>query len=179
MPNITESSVIMGVKLVSLRPNSDDRGQFMEMFRKEWFPERRWAVVQCNRSDSAAGVLRGLHFHHKQVDYWQVSQGSVRVALADLRRSSATYGEVQVIDVDHATPVGIFIPIGIAHGFLASTVATLFYVVDNYYDGRDEHGIAWNDPTLGIDWGVSDPLLSDRDRQNRFLHNFPVGELPA
>ena len=87
MPTITEFSAIPGVLLVELRPFADERGRFTETFRKEWFPQRAWSNVQSNRSDSRAGVLRGLHYHFHQVDYWYLAAGRIRVGLADLRRS--------------------------------------------------------------------------------------------
>ena len=178
MTDITESSVIAGVKVVSLRAFGDDRGLFMETFRKEWFPERSWNIIQCNRSDSSAGVLRGLHYHHKQVDYWHVSRGAVRIALADLRQSSGTYGAVQTLDVNQNQQIGVLIPVGVAHGFLAKTVATLTYIVDNYYDGSDEYGVAWNDSTLNIEWGTVTPSVSGRDGRNRLLRDIPSSDLP-
>lgn len=178
MTEIVESSVIPGIKLVKFRIFADARGQFMETFRKDWFPERTWEVVQSNRSESAAGVLRGIHFHHHQVDYWQVVQGSIQVGLADLRRASPAYGKVETVKLDAANPMGLFIPIGVAHGFLARTQATLLYLVDNYYTGSDEHGVAWNDPDLAIPWGANAPLLSDRDRANPFLAAIQPNQLP-
>ncbi len=178
MTEIVESSVIPGVKIVYLRSFEDSRGQFMELFRKDWFPERSWELVQSNRSDSVAGVLRGLHFHHHQVDYWHVPSGEIRVGLADLRRTSPAYGVTQTIDLGQETPAGLFIPIGVAHGFYAKTDATLTYIVDNYYDGADELGVAWNDPTLGIDWNVEQPVLSDRDRENALLSAISRDDLP-
>lgn len=179
MPTIVESSLIPGVKVFKLGAFRDERGQFMELFRKEWLPERSWKIIQSNRSDSIAGVLRGLHYHRHQVDYWHVSHGSIRVALADLRRSSSHFGATDVLDLSETDPVGLFIPIGVAHGFLAKSFATLNYIVDNYYDGADELGVAWNDPRLAIDWGRSDPILSERDRRNRFLDDIPFDELPV
>lgn len=178
MAEIIESEIIPGVKIVRLRSFQDARGQFMEIFRKDWFPERSWDIFQSNRSDSAAGVLRGLHYHHRQVDYWHVSRGEIRVALADLRRSSPAYGAAHTIDLGQDRPSGLFIPIGVAHGFYAKTEATLTYIVNNYYDGGDELGVAWHDPQLSIDWGVSDPILSDRDRQNPFLADIEPDKLP-
>jgi dTDP-4-dehydrorhamnose 3,5-epimerase len=179
MIEIIESTVIPGVKQAHFRVFGDERGRFMETFRKEWFPERSWDIVQANRSISTPGVLRGLHFHHHQVDYWQVVAGAIRVALADLRRSSPTYGHTEVVELDATKPSGLFIPVGVAHGFLSLTDATLLYLVDNYYDGSDELGVAWNDPDLGIDWGVAAPVLSDRDRGNPRLASIPASTLPA
>jgi dTDP-4-dehydrorhamnose 3,5-epimerase len=150
----------------------------METFRKEWFPDRSWEIIQSNRSHSAPGVLRGLHYHHHQVDYWQLLEGKIRVALADLRPSSPTYRATEIIDIDAATPMGLFIPVGVAHGFYAITTATLLYMVDNYYDGSDELGVAWNDPTLAVPWGITDPLLSERDAKNPQLTDIPASLLP-
>jgi len=177
MAEIIETQTIPGVKLIHLRCVADDRGQFMETFRKDWFPERTWEIVQSNRSDSAAGVLRGLHFHHHQVDYWHVVRGEIRVALADLRRTSPSFGKVEVIDMGQDKPSGLFIPVGVAHGFLAKTDATLTYIVDKYYDGNDEYGIAWNDSDLAIPWGATDPVLSDRDRKNPLLADIDPASL--
>ncbi|MBV7329011.1 dTDP-4-dehydrorhamnose 3,5-epimerase [Chloroflexi bacterium TSY] len=157
------------MKYVKLQPFGDDRGRFMETFRKEWFPERSWDIIQTNRSDSTKGVLRGLHYHHKQVDYWTVIRGTLRVGLADLRKDSNTYQAVETIDVGDDNLMGVFIPIGVAHGFLGLTDATLMYIVDNYYDGDDEFGVAWNDPDLAIDWGIDNPILSGRDQKNPYL----------
>ncbi|RMG96044.1 MAG: dTDP-4-keto-6-deoxy-D-glucose epimerase [Chloroflexi bacterium] len=167
MAVIRESSVISGVYVVELRPFSDPRGRFMETFRKEWFPQRSWDIIQTNRSDSKAGVLRGLHYHRQQVDYWYVARGRIRAALADIRPSSPTYLATQTIEMGEENEIGLFIPIGVAHGFVALTHATLTYIVDNYYNnGQDEFGIIWNDPTLNINWGVTEPILSDRDASN-------------
>jgi len=142
----------------------------METFRKEWFPERSWEKMQTNRSTSQAGVLRGLHYHFYQVDYWFVVQGTIRVGLADLRTTSPTYKASQVVEIGDDNPMGVFIPVGVAHGFLSLTDITLMYVVDNYYDGgKDEYGVAWNDPDLGVAWGNDNPILSDRDQANPFL----------
>jgi dTDP-4-dehydrorhamnose 3,5-epimerase len=175
---ISESDQIAGVKLVRLESYEDERGRFMETFRKEWFPERTWTALQSNRSDSRAGVLRGLHYHFRQVDYWYVSAGQVRVGLADLRRTSPTFGASQVFAVDEQNPLGIFIPSGIAHGFVALTAATLTYVVDQYYDRTDELGVIWNDPTLAVAWGVTDPLLSERDQMLPTLREIDPSLLP-
>ena len=90
MTQITESDRIAGVKFAQLQVFGDERGRFMETFRKDWFPERTWELFQSNRSDSKAGVLRGLHYHFRQVDYWHVPIGRIRVGLADLRASSLT-----------------------------------------------------------------------------------------
>lgn len=178
MTQIIQSDRIVGVKFVQLQIFGDARGRFMETFRKDWFPERTWEVFQSNRSDSKAGVLRGLHYHFRQVDYWHVPAGRVRVGLADLRVSSPTYGVSQVLEIGDHNQVGLFIPVGVAHGFLTLTDATVTYLVDQYYNGSDELGVAWNDPTLAVPWGVVDPILSARDQQNPLLAAIDPAKLP-
>ncbi len=179
MPILTESSLIRGVIKVQLQPYGDERGRFTEFFRKEWFPQRAWHHVQLNRSDSRAGVLRGLHYHFNQVDYWHILSGRLRVGLADLRRSSPAFRCTETIEMDASEPHGLFIPVGVAHGFLAVTDVTLVYVVDNYYDGADEHGLAWNDPEIVVPWQFDSlPTLSGRDQANPFFRSIPPGALP-
>ena len=178
MPELQESKTIRDVYVVNLRPHEDERGRFVEVFRKSWFPQRLWTAIQSNRSQSAAGVLRGLHYHHHQVDYWFVDRGRIRVGLVDLRRTSPTFRAAQILEVDEEDYTGLYIPVGVAHGFLALTPATLLYVVDNYYDGDDEFGVAWDDPALGLDWGVREPVVSPRDRANPNLADIPASAMP-
>jgi dTDP-4-dehydrorhamnose 3,5-epimerase len=179
MPVITESETIPGILLVQLKPFADDRGRFIETFRKEWFPQREWRHVQTNRSESRAGVLRGLHYHFNQVDYWYLFSGRIRVGLADLRPSSPGYRCTETIEFDAADNRGLFIPVGVAHGFLALTDAILFYIVDNYYDGGDEFGLAWNDPDIVVPWKLDGaPLISGRDAANPRFADIPADNRP-
>ncbi len=179
MTKIVESDLIQGVKFAELRAFGDERGRFMETFRTEWFPERSFDVVQTNRSDSIAGVLRGLHYHFKQIDYWYVPKGMIRVGMADLRRGSPTFGNSQVIEIGDENQTGIFVPTGVAHGFLALTDVILTYLVDNTYDGGDELGVAWNDPQLAVAWGVNEAILSERDRVNPCLAEIAEELMPT
>jgi dTDP-4-dehydrorhamnose 3,5-epimerase len=179
MSKLDESELIKGVFTVDLVSHADGRGRFQELFRKEWFPFLEWRVVQSNRSESEAGVLRGLHYHRRQVDYWYLIRGTILAGLADLRRSSPTYLATQTIRLSDASDMGLLIPTGVAHGFYAQTTATLIYIVDQYYDGNDEFGVYWNDPTLSVKWGVKDPILSPRDIQNPKLSEIPFEELPG
>jgi dTDP-4-dehydrorhamnose 3,5-epimerase len=178
MPQIEESSLIKDVQIVTLTPFGDERGRFMETFRKEWFPQRSWQIMQSNRSDSRAGVLRGLHYHFKQVDYWYVVNGKIRAGLFDMRPQSPTYGATQTIEMGEENQLGLFIPIGVAHGFVTLTDATLTYIVDNYYDSYDEFGVAWNDPEVGLAWGVETPVVSGRDAANPLWKDIPREKLP-
>jgi dTDP-4-dehydrorhamnose 3,5-epimerase len=178
MAEIIELPRIAGVKLVRLNVLSDERGRFLETFRQEWFPERTWERVQTNRSDSRAGVLRGLHYHFHQVDYWYAARGRIRVGLADLRKNSPTFGASETIELGDHNECGLYIPSGVAHGFYALTDATLTYLVDNYYDGSDEFGVAWDDPDLAVPWNVSAPIVSTRDRNNPRLRDIPAEQRP-
>ncbi len=169
MAQLIESPAIKGLTIAQLKIFEDPRGRFMETFRKEWFPQRSWDIIQNNRSDSRQGVLRGLHFHYHQVDYWYCPFGRIRAGLVDLRPDSPTFRNATTIEMGEENNIGLFVPIGVAHGFAALTDCTLMYVVDNYYDATDEFGVAWNDPELGLTWGVENPIISDRDAKNPLL----------
>jgi len=173
----TESNRIVGVHVVPLRPFLDDRGWFFESFRRSWIPGIR-DMVQGNVSFSKAGVLRGMHYHYKQADFWLVPSGRVLAALHDLRRSSPSRGVTQMIEMGEDNPVGVYVPKGIAHGFRALTDSFMTYLVDEYYDASDEHGVHWDDPAFGVDWGAGPPIVSERDRQNPVLAAIPEASLP-
>lgn len=176
---ITESEKIKDVQIAELGAYGDERGVFSEIFRQGWFPQVSWNKLQSNRSKSNAKVLRGLHYHFHQVDYWYVPQGLIRAALVDLRPHSPTYKATQVIEMGGEHNIGLFIPIGVAHGFYAVTDCTLIYFVNNYYDSSDEFGVAWNDPTFELDWGNKDaPTISQRDVNNPLLKDIPAEKLP-
>ncbi|MFM8304719.1 MAG: dTDP-4-dehydrorhamnose 3,5-epimerase family protein [Actinomycetota bacterium] len=170
MPTVTTADAIAGVYVVEPDIFGDDRGLFIETFRREWIPGSR-EMIQANRADRQQGCLVGLHYHLHQADYWYVPFGRARVVLHDLRVGSPTDGATMVLDLgrrdddthDHR---GIFIPPGVAHGFASLTDMTITYLVDGYYNQADELGVAWDDPALGADWGVADPTLSARDRAN-------------
>ena len=173
----TEDPGIDGVRLFSLTAHEDGRGAVSEVFRREWIPGASEAV-QANLSVSRAGVLRGLHFHRRQADYWCVLTGTAFVGLYDLRPGSPTEGaKAEVRMAAELGRSGLYIPKGVAHGFLAETDLMLVYLVDRTFDGQDEFGVSWNDPDVGIDWPVAEPVLSDRDRGNPLLGDV-AGEMP-
>jgi dTDP-4-dehydrorhamnose 3,5-epimerase len=159
---------IAGVEVRELRRHADSRGSFAETYRREWLRPGAREMVQSNHSRSKQGVLRGMHYHREQADYWVVLEGKAFVALLDLRSGSPTEGERRELEMDGDHPSGLYIPPGVAHGFYARTDLTLQYLVDAHYraSAPDEHGIAWDDPELGISWPEPDPGLSDRDRSN-------------
>ena len=152
-----------------LQIHADRRGSFLETYRREWLPAGAREMVQSNISRSGAGVLRGPHFHRRQADYWVILEGRAFVGLIDLRDGAPGEGARQQLIMDSTEPQGLYIPPGVAHGFYAETDLVLLYMVDAYFDGADEFGIAWNDPDLGIAWPAADPIQSDRDRSNPSL----------
>jgi len=167
---ITESAIIAGVSIVDPVVRTDDRGSFVETYRREWFPLGR-EMIQGNRGDRQRGCIVGLHYHLHQADYWYVPFGRARVVLHDLRVGSPTDGATLTLDVGHADGSdhdhrGVFIPPGVAHGFSALTDMTITYLVDGYYNPDDELGVAWDDEEIAADWGVADPILSERDLKN-------------
>jgi dTDP-4-dehydrorhamnose 3,5-epimerase len=129
-------------------------------------------MIQTNVSVSEAGVLRGMHFHRRQSDYWCFLEGEAFVALHDVRSGSPTHGvgwwrTLQAADGLH----GLYVPAGVAHGYYAVSGVRLQYHVDAYFDGgADELGFAWDDPEAAIPWPFrgsgEPPNLSERDRSN-------------
>ena len=185
MAELEPSNAIDGVVVVSPDIHGDDRGIFIETYRRQWFPGGR-EMIQGNRGDRKAGAVVGLHYHLHQADYWYVPYGKARVVLHDLRVGSPTEGATQLIDlgsdpgtagVDHDHR-GIYIPPGLAHGFAALTDMTITYLVDGYYNPADELGVAWDDPEIGADWGVTEPTLSGRDQANPRRADLPEGRRP-
>jgi dTDP-4-dehydrorhamnose 3,5-epimerase len=98
--------------------------------------------------------------------------------LHDLRQGSPTDGATEVIDLDGDVDQGLFIPPGVAHGFASLTDMLLTYLVDSYYNASDELGLAWDDPAVGADWGVTDPILSARDQANPGRTDIAAGLRP-
>jgi len=157
--------------LVRLAPqvHRDDRGFFLETFRDDQadglgIPQ---AFVQENHARSALNTIRGLHFQHEpgQGKLVRVARGSIVDVVVDIRRSSATFGKHEMVELDDVDHHQLFVPVGFAHGYLVtSQVADVCYKVTSYYDANAERGIAWDDPALGITWPVAQPMLSGRDR---------------
>ena len=172
MPELIPSKVINDVVLVRPDVHGDERGRFVETYRRSWFPDRP-EMIQGNRSEKQAGAVVGLHFHLHQADYWYALRGQVRVVLHDLRVGSRTDRATEVIDLTGDVDQGVYIPPGVAHGFASLSDVLLTYLVDNYYDASDELGLAWDDPAVGADWGVTDPILSKRDQSNPGRDDIP------
>ena len=177
MPRIAESETIADVYVVDPEGHGDERGRFYETYRRSWFPLGR-EMVQGNRSDKGAGAVVGLHYHLHQADYWQCPRGLARVVLHDLREGSPSDGATQTLEIGEENCRGVFIPPGVAHGFASLTPLTITYLVDSYYNPEDELGVAWDDPVIGADWGVTDPILSARDQNNPLRADLPPGRRP-
>ncbi len=165
VPTVEESPLIADVWIVEPEGHGDERGKFYETYRRSWFPLGR-EMLQGNRSDKAAGAVVGLHYHLHQADYWLCTRGRANVVLHDLRVHSSTEGATQTLVISEDDCRGVFIPPGVAHGFASLTDLTLTYLVDSYYNPDDELGVAWNDPEIAADWGITDPILSERDKDN-------------
>jgi dTDP-4-dehydrorhamnose 3,5-epimerase len=181
------SSALPGVRLGRVVRHADSRGSFRELWRDSAFPaltrEETGAppgttarFVQANLSTSAAGVLRGLHYHRRQLDYWTVATGRALVALVDVRPVASGEAERAPVETHELTADDwVVIPAGVAHGFLALQPLELLYLVTNEFDNSDELGFAWDDPAVGVPWPRIDatpdgrPILSDRDRSNPSL----------
>ncbi len=171
------------VRFGRLVRHADERGSFRELWRASSFgslAERLTGLpgarfVQANLSASAPGVLRGLHYHRRQLDYWVVVSGRALVALVDVRPPTAGSGPAVVETRQLAADEWVVIPTGVAHGFLALEPLLLLYLVTNEYDGTDELGFAWDDPAVAVPWprlaATPDgrPILSERDRHNPTL----------
>lgn len=178
MPIVNPSDEITGVVHVTPDIHADERGMFVETYRRDWFGEGGREMLQSNRADRKAGSLVGLHYHLHQSDYWYVPFGTARVVLHDLRLGSPTYANTMCFDLGGDKHEGVYIPPGLAHGFSALTDMTITYLVDGYYNPADELGVAWDDPAIAADWGLSDPVVSQRDRENPLVADIPSGRQP-
>ena len=178
MAKVESSEVIEGVYIVTPDVYSDDRGFFVETYRREWIPQGSREMVQANRGDRQQGCVVGLHYHLHQADYWYVPFGTVRVVLHDLREGSPTESGTEQLDLSGTEHRGIYIPPGVAHGFASLTDATITYLVDSYYNPADELGVAWNDTEIGGDWVVTNPIVSERDQTNPLRADLPEGRRP-
>ena len=164
---------IDGVWLIEPKVFSDERGYFMEAFKKEEFEANIGPVdfVQDNESKSSFGVLRGLHYQkgeHSQAKLGRVIKGEGLDVAVDLRKSSPTFGKHVCVLLSEENKRQFFIPRGFAHGFAVLSDEAIFtYKVDNKYAPQSEASIIYNDATLGIDWPLAESqmLLSPKDKE--------------
>jgi dTDP-4-dehydrorhamnose 3,5-epimerase len=168
MPETLETK-LGGVVALEPQVHGDQRGFMVETFRRDAWAELGVDVefVQHNHSRSSKGTLRGLHFQTApgQAKLVRCPRGAIFDVAVDLRRGSPTYGEWEGHVLDDETHRQLFVPVGFGHGFaVLSDVADVTYLLSSPYDPATESGIAWDDPDVGVEWPVSEPLLSERDK---------------
>ena len=158
--------------LVLIEPDffADPRGFFMETFNAKGFSDIgiNEQFVQDNLSQSTIGTLRGLHFQTPPFSQGKlvfVPVGEVLDVAVDLRKKSRTYGQSYTVLLSEENKRMLYVPPGFAHGFLVKSAKAIFsYKCTGFYNKSAEGGLQWNDPVLNIDWGIQDPVLSEKDR---------------
>jgi dTDP-4-dehydrorhamnose 3,5-epimerase len=176
-----ESTPLADVIVVRPQVFGDERGFFMESWNRQACAEAGydWEFVQDNHSRSRQGILRGMHFQtrHSQGKLVRVAQGRVFDAVVDLRRSSPSFGQWFGIELDASDHTMLYMPPGCAHGFyVQSETADFLYKTTDYYHPQSEVSLAWNDPTVGIEWplvGGEEPQLSAKDAQGLSWEQLP------
>ena len=170
---------LKGVYLIKPKIFKDDRGVFFESFNKKIFDNKvdsKINFVQDNQSLSSKGVLRGLHFQnppHAQAKLVSVVKGSVIDVVVDLRKESKTYGNYILEELSEYNNHQLFVPKGMAHGFLTLEDNTIFsYKCSDFYHKESEDSILWNDPALNIKWPNSNPILSEKDENAKKFSSF-------
>lgn len=181
-PMRVKETAIEGALILEPDVFGDVRGFFVELYQNERYAEHgvRPRFVQDNLSRSARGVLRGLHLQaaKPQGKLVTVLRGAVLDVVVDVRRGSPSFGRHAAIKLDDETRRQIWIPRGLAHGFLVlSEFADFFYKCDEYYSPADEIVLRWNDPQLAIEWGCESPQLSARDSAGATLSEL-IDRLP-
>ena len=162
----------------------DDRGFFLESYHRLKFSELgiRDQFVQDNHAMSGRGILRGLHYQikHQQAKLCRVIRGEVFDVAIDIRRGSPYFGKAVSTVLSAENMLQIYIPAGFAHGYLVlSETAEFLYKCSDFYYSEFDRGILWNDPALGINWGVDNPRLSAKDRNHPPLAQVATEELPG
>jgi dTDP-4-dehydrorhamnose 3,5-epimerase len=166
---IVTPTKIPGVLVFQPKVHGDERGFFLETFHSEKYAQAGVAgpFVQDNLSKSKRGVLRGLHFQWPlpQGKLVTVLEGEVLDVVVDIRKGSPTFGQHVREVLSGAEKKQIYAPEGCAHGFLVLSEFAIFsYKCTNLYAPQNEHTLLWNDPELGINWGIQNPMLSEKDK---------------
>ena len=168
---------LSGIRLITPVVHCDARGFFLESFSAREFEDAGIPCnfVQDNHSLSVeAGVVRGLHFQippFEQSKLVRVVCGAIFDVVVDCRADSATFGQWEGFELSEDNYAMLYIPAGFAHGLCTLMSNTeVLYKVDNYYSKPHDSGIRWNDPAIGIQWPVTQPILSDKDNALPFLH---------
>ena len=173
-----EKTKIEGLLVITPNVFKDDRGYFYESFNTSQWEKLglKDEFVQDNQSLSGKGILRGLHFQappYAQGKLVRVIKGAVIDVAVDIRKDSPTYGESVSIELSEENFKMFWVPAGFAHGFLTLKDETIFsYKCTNLYNKESEGGLMWNDPSLNIDWGITDPILSEKDKYYKSFKDF-------
>ncbi|HEY5815326.1 MAG TPA: dTDP-4-dehydrorhamnose 3,5-epimerase [Solirubrobacterales bacterium] len=162
-------TTLEGVVLVEPQVHGDSRGFMVETYRADAWAELGIDVefVQHNHSRSSRGTLRGLHFQTApgQAKLVRCTRGKIFDVAVDLRRDSPTFGQWEGYELDDERHRQLYVPVGFGHGFaVLSEEADVSYLLSSLYDPATESGIAWDDPDVGVEWPVEEPLLSERDK---------------
>ena len=173
---------VPGVYVVEPQVFGDHRGFFMESWSQRAFEEAglHYNFVQDNHSSSTVkGTLRGIHFQRgdkAQAKLVRCVRGAVLDVAVDLRPSSSAYKKWVAVELSAENKRQLLIPRGFGHGFLTLTDDVEFlYKADNFYAPEADGGIRWNDPELRVDWGIAEPILSEKDSGSPFLEDAVTG----
>ena len=166
------------MKIVKPQVFGDHRGHFFESYRKDTLTASGIELdfVQDNQSMSHKNVLRGLHFQSgsfQQAKLVRVTQGRIMDVAVDIRKGSPYYGQYVSAELTAENRFQLLVPVGFAHGFAVLEDHTIVqYKCSNYYHQPSEGGLLWNDPEIGIDWGVENPMISEKDKYHPGLRDF-------
>lgn len=171
-------SKLPGLLLIEPKVFGDARGFFMETWNLRKYQEAgiNAQFVQDNISVSRRGALRGLHFQNPnpQGKLVSVLQGEVLDVVVDLRVHSATFGQYEAVNLSSENKRQFYIPPGFAHGFaVLSETAMFHYKCTDFYSPKDELTLRWNDPAVGIQWPIADPVVSEKDSKGLLLNEIP------
>lgn len=171
--NIIETEV-KGVYIIEPKVFGDERGWFMESYSKRTLPMLPESFVQDNHSYSAQkGIIRGIHFQQEpyaQAKLVRCTRGAVKDFAVDLRKQSPTYLRWVGAELTEENKRMLFLPKGFGHGFVTLTDDVEFqYKADQYYNAESDRSIRFDDPEIGIEWGVAEPILSQKDRSAPLL----------
>lgn len=169
---------LQGACLLEPTVHGDNRGFFMESYNASAFQQHGITLnfIQDNQSVSAEpGVIRGLHYQlnpKAQTKVVRVTRGAIYDVIVDIRKSSPTFGQWVGVILSEYNHRQLLVPKGFAHGLCTLVPNTqVLYKVDETYSPENDRGILWNDPALGIDWPVSNPILSEKDQRHPLLQN--------